>query len=72
MRLPWDCNTDYMHRAFFSQIVPKLPRNANLKREIIVVPRQHHNIYPINVPAHTHHLHMQVAKILFDSSYAKS
>lgn len=60
-------DTDYIHRGFFSQIVPKLPRRADLKREIIVVPRQHHNEFPANVPSHTHHLHMQVAKILFDN-----
>lgn len=58
-------DTDYIHRGFFSQIVPKLPRSADLKREIIVVPRQHHKVFPTNVPHYTHHLHKEVAKILY-------
>ena len=54
-----EMRTDPIHRGFFSQIVPKLPRTAN--RELIVIPRESHHQTLYNSPDGSEHMHMQVA-----------
>ena len=51
-----------IHRGFFSQIVPKLPRTAT--RDLIVIPRESHHQNLMNAPEGAEHMHMQVAKYL--------
>lgn len=51
-----------LHRAFFSQIVPKLPRTA--QRDLMVIPRENHEQNLKNSPDGMDHMHMQVAKYL--------
>ncbi|CDZ77433.1 hypothetical protein BN59_01716 [Legionella massiliensis] len=55
-------STDPVHRGFFSQVVPKLPRTAH--RDLIVIPRESHHQNPPNTPEGDAHMHMQVAKYL--------
>ncbi|CDZ79242.1 hypothetical protein BN59_03560 [Legionella massiliensis] len=55
-------STDPIHRGFFSQVVPKLPRTAH--RDLIVIPRESHHQNPHNTPDGGEHMHMQVAKYL--------
>lgn len=64
---------DLTHRAFYNQIVPKLPRNTEITREIIAIPRTNHEVSPktnlkFNTPFGERHLHMQVAKYLHESN----
>lgn len=58
--LPDDIST--IHRGFFSQVVPKLPRTV--KRDLIVIPTQSHHYHPAGHPGGEDHLNMQVAKYL--------
>ena len=51
-----------IHRGFFSQIVPKLPRTA--QRDLTVIPRESHHQNLKNSPDGSDHMHMQVAKYL--------
>jgi hypothetical protein len=57
-------NTDsiknFFHRAFFSQIVPKLPEPP----ELIVIPREHHNEWGPNSNYGFEHLHLKIAESL--------
>lgn len=55
-------SVDRIHRGFFSQIVPKLPRKAT--RDLIVIPREHHNQGRHNDPRGEEHMHMQLATYL--------
>ncbi|KTC84497.1 hypothetical protein [Legionella brunensis] len=51
-----------VHRGFFSQILPKLPRTTN--QEHIIIPREsHHQVRP-NAPEGQEHMHMKVAELL--------
>ena len=54
--------TNPIHRGFFSQIVPKLPRSA--QRDLIIIPRESHHQDRVNAPSGEEHMHMQVAKYL--------
>ncbi|WED43559.1 hypothetical protein [Legionella cardiaca] len=55
-------STNPVHRGFFSQIVPKLPRQTH--RDLIVIPREsHHQVRP-NAAGGSKHMHMQLAKYL--------
>ncbi|ASQ46095.1 hypothetical protein [Legionella clemsonensis] len=56
--------TSPIHRGFFSQILPKLPRTA--ERQIILIPRESHHQNRINAPSGEEHMHMQVAKYLHE------
>jgi hypothetical protein len=55
-----------IHRGFFSQIIPKLPRTA--KQEHILIPRESHHQNRPNAPTGQEHMHMQVAKFLNQKS----
>jgi len=59
-----DC--DIIHRGFFSQIIPKLPRTAH--RDLIIIPRESHHQDRTNSPDGEHHLNMQVAKYLHEGT----
>jgi hypothetical protein len=54
--------TNPIHRGFFSQIVPKLPRSA--KRDLIVIPRESHHQDRENAPSGAEHMHLQIATYL--------
>lgn len=54
--------TALIHRGFFSQIVPKLPRTA--QRDLILIPRESHHQDRVNAPSGEEHMHMQMAKYL--------
>lgn len=54
--------TSIIHRGFFSQILPKLPRAA--KQEHIVIPRESHHQVRTNAPEGEEHMHMKVAEFL--------
>lgn len=54
--------TDRVHRGFFSQIIPKLPRTA--RRDLILIPRESHHQDRVNAPSGEEHMHMQMAKYL--------
>ncbi|CEK10020.1 hypothetical protein [Legionella hackeliae] len=51
-----------IHRGFFSQILPKLPRKAH--RDLIIIPRESHHQDRPNAPTGEEHMHMQMAKYL--------
>lgn len=59
-------DTSGVHRGFFSQILPRLPRKAH--RDLIVIPRDSHHQTRVNAPDGDEHLHWQVAKYL-DSNH---
>ncbi|HEX4045489.1 MAG TPA: hypothetical protein VHZ76_07485, partial [Gammaproteobacteria bacterium] len=59
---------DVIHRCFYSQIIPKLP-SSNVKRDLIVIPKQHHDDPLPYVPSGTKHLHMQIANYLSKDNY---
>ncbi|CDZ76307.1 hypothetical protein BN59_00574 [Legionella massiliensis] len=52
----------FVHRAAFSQVVPKLSNKTN--RDLIVIPRESHHQLLANMPVGAEHLHMQIAKYL--------
>lgn len=54
--------TNPIHRGFFSQILPKLPRSTH--RDLIVIPRESHHQDRANAPGGVEHMHMQIAKYL--------
>jgi hypothetical protein len=51
-----------VHRGFFSQIVPKLPRTT--RKEHIIIPRENHHQVRPNAPQGQKHLHLKVAEFL--------
>lgn len=53
-----------VHRGFFSQILPKLPRTA--KQEHIIIPRESHHAHQANTPQEEGaHMHFKVAEFLY-------
>lgn len=54
--------TSSIHRGFFSQVVPKLPRTAH--RDLIIIPRESHHQVLINSPSGCEHMHRQIAHYL--------
>jgi hypothetical protein len=61
-----DEDTSSIHRGFYSQVLPKLPRTAH--RDLIIIPKESHHQelhqeLP-NAPTGEEHMHMQVAKYL--------
>jgi len=55
-----------LHRGFFSQIVPKLPRAT--QRDLIVLPRENHHQNLYNSPDGSEHMHLQIATYLNKSN----
>jgi hypothetical protein len=51
-----------VHRGFFSQILPKLPRRAN--RHLVVIPKESHLKMQSNAPSGHNHVHMHTARTL--------
>lgn len=55
-----------VHRGFFSQILPRLPRKAH--RDLIVIPRESHHQLRMNAPDGDEHMHLQMARYLNSNS----
>ncbi|WP_131750939.1 hypothetical protein [Legionella erythra] len=59
-----------VHRGFFSQILPRLPRKAH--RDLIVIPRESHHQLRVNAPFGDEHMHLQMARYLNSSTNSDS